>query len=201
MIEPSFQNFFLAIAGASAALIGLLFVAVSVAPEQVVGPKALALHQIRASMALTAFGSTLVLSLIALMPHAHLGWPATIVGAGGAAFSLSSLRHLRSAPDARSQRLALSLLLVFLCVMLFLASSGIRLLVDPRNLDPVSNAGIAAIVLIAIGIDRSWELVGGRTTGVTGLINDRIMGRSRSPVAPDARDEAELESPRADTSD
>jgi hypothetical protein len=194
MIEPNFQNFFLAIAGASAALIGLLFVAVSVAPEQVVGPKALALHQIRASMALTAFGSTLVLSLIALMPHAHLGWPATIVGVGGTAFSLSSLRHLRTALDARSQRLALSLLLVFLCVMLFLMSSGIRLLVDPRDLDPVSDAGIAAISLIAIGIDRSWELVGGRTTGVTRMIHDRIMGHSGSAVGADVMAGPQLES-------
>lgn len=107
MIEPSFQNFFLAIAGASAALIGLLFVAVSVAPEKVVGPKALALHQIRAAMALTAFASTLVLSLIALMPHAHIGWPATIIGAAGSLLFLTSLRRLRRAGAEESQRLSL----------------------------------------------------------------------------------------------
>lgn len=193
MIEPDFQNFFLAIAGASAALIGLLFVAVSVAPEQIVGPKARALHQVRATMALSAFASTLVLSLIALMPHAHIGWPATIIGGAGAASFITSLRRLRSAGSV-AQRHALVLLLIFLVVMIFLMSSGIQLLVDPRLTDAVPEAGIAAIALIALGIDRSWELVGGRTAGITGLLTDRINGRARieGAQAPESPDGPEL---------
>ncbi|MHA6763861.1 hypothetical protein [Streptacidiphilus sp. PAMC 29251] len=177
MIEQSFQNFFLALAGASAALIGLLFVAVSVAPEKVVGPKALALHQVRATMALTAFSSTLVLALIALLPQAHIGWPSTVVGAAGILFSVVSLRRIRAAEGDQPRRRALIIVSVFLLVMLFLASSGIRLIVDPRDTDPVSDACVALIALIALGIDRSWELVGGRTSGVTSMITDRIVGR------------------------
>jgi hypothetical protein len=184
MIEPTFQNFFLATAGASAALIGLLFVAVSVAPEQVVGPKALALHQIRAVMALSAFASTLALSLIALMPHAHIGWPATLIGAAGALLALKSLSDLRSDRRDQPPGHAVILLLTFLLVMLFLMSSGVRLIVDRHDLDPVSDAGIAIIGLLALGINRSWELVGGRTTGVPGLLTAHVGLRGLTAAPP-----------------
>lgn len=187
MIEQDYQNFFLAVAGASATLIGLLFVAVSVAPEQVVGPKARVLHQLRASMALTSFASTLVLALIAVMPHAHIGWPATVLGAGGTGFVITSIRRLGSV-EAPSRRGALVLLLTFLALMLFLASAGIRSLINPHDHDPVANVGIAAIALLALGIDRSWELVGGRTSGVTGLLTDRLVGRVSSSRGGDGDD-------------
>jgi hypothetical protein len=177
MIDESFQNFFLAIAGASAALIGLLFVAVSVAPEQVLGPKARTLHQIRATMALTAFGSTLVMSLLALLPNAHMGLPATIIGTGGILFVAMSLHDLRTAARDPSRRRALILLTTYLLVNLSLTASGIRLLVQPQDLQPVSDTAYAAIALIALGIDRSWELVGGRSTGVTGRLTDRVIRR------------------------
>jgi hypothetical protein len=184
MIGADFQNFFLAIAGASAALIGLLFVAVSVAPEQVLGPKARALHQIRATMALTAFGSTLVMSLLALLPRAHIGLPATIIGTVGVLFVLTSLHDLRTAAHDPSRRRALILLTTYVLVNLFLISSGIRLLVQPHDLQPVSDTAYAAVALIALGIDRSWELVGGRSTGVTGRLTDRVVryGSYEPPV-------------------
>jgi hypothetical protein len=198
VIAQDYQNFFLAIAGASAALIGLLFVAVSVAPEKVVGPKALALHEIRSSMALAAFSSTLVLSLIALMPRSHIGWPATLIGAGGALFCYSSLRRLRAAEGSATRMHALVLLVIFLIVMVFLMIAGIRLLVDPHNLDPVTDAGIAAIGLIAIGIDRSWELVGGREQGLAGLLTKRIDPGVRSALIEATWDAADEVAPAAD---
>jgi hypothetical protein len=123
-----------------------------------------------------------------LMPHAHIGWPATLIGAAGTLFALTSLRASRSAQRDHSQRHALLLLLIFLLAVLFLASAGIRSLINSHNVDPVSDAGIAAISLLALGIDRSWELVGGRTTGVTGLISHQIIRHSQSSSLGEARD-------------
>ena len=176
MVEQSFQNFFLAIAGASAALIGLLFVAVSVAPEMVVGPKALALHQVRAGLALTSFASSLVLSLIALMPDAHIGWPSTVIGSGGAVFACTQLVMLRRSPDRRAQRRGELLLLAFGLAMVLLAVTGIRMVADPHSGGPVSTVGTVVIALIALGVDRSWELVGGRANGAVSRLADKMIG-------------------------
>jgi O-antigen/teichoic acid export membrane protein len=187
VIPQDYQNFFLAIAGASAALIGLLFVAISVAPGQVVGPKAQALHEIRATMALSAFVSTLVISLISLLPDAHIGWPATIIGVTAVVFVLNWMYKLRLVARDRSRVRALVLLVIFLLVNLYLASSGIRSLAQPHNLGPVSGVGYAAIGLITLGVDRSWELVGGRSNGVAGRLTDRVLQR-RNYAEPPAVD-------------
>jgi hypothetical protein len=58
--------------------------------------------------------------------------------------------------------------------MVLLVISGIWLLVSPHDLEPVSNTCIATISLIALGIDRSWELLGGRPTGLSTLITRRL---------------------------
>jgi hypothetical protein len=110
MIDAGYQHFFSAPAGASATLIGLLFVAVSVAPEQLVGERALGLHGMRSSMALAAFGSTLLLSLIALTPHARIGWPATIIGAIGVAYSVTTARDRSTVGSGAQRRRAVALL-------------------------------------------------------------------------------------------
>jgi hypothetical protein len=185
MIKPNYLDFFLAIAGASGALIGLLFVAISVAPERVVGPEARALHQIRATMALTCFVSTLVLSLIALMPDSSIGWPATAIGTAGVLFFVNSLRHLRADQSGEPPLRPLIILVIFLLLMLFLVSSGVRVLVNAHDHGAVTCAAAAAIALLTIGIDRAWELVGGRTSGVAGLVTKLTIGRDESTTQPE----------------
>lgn len=54
------------------ALIGLLFVAISVSPEKIAGAKAIAEHQVRAAAAFSVLVDTLVIALIALLPEARL---------------------------------------------------------------------------------------------------------------------------------
>ena len=41
------------------------------------------------------------------------------------------------------------------------------------------------VTLLTIGIDRAWELVGGRTSGVAGLVTKLTIGRDESTTEPE----------------
>jgi carbon starvation protein CstA len=64
--------------GAAAALIGLLFVAISLAPEKTFGENADPLRRAHAERAFTALGNVFFVSLAALLPHTALGAVAVI---------------------------------------------------------------------------------------------------------------------------
>jgi hypothetical protein len=63
MTTASAHEFFAASAGVAGALIGLLFVAISVAPKRIIGPDASEVHGVRAAAALTAFTNALAVAL------------------------------------------------------------------------------------------------------------------------------------------
>jgi hypothetical protein len=79
MVPQEFHEFFSASAAVSGALIGLLFVAVSVAPDRLVGRGATVQAQIIAAGAFTAFTNALFVSLGSLLPGANLGTIAAVV--------------------------------------------------------------------------------------------------------------------------
>ncbi len=74
MVPPEFANFFIASASAGAALVGLLFVAVSIAPEQMVTRRAPMERQAVAGSAFTALMNAFFISLVALIPHFNVGF-------------------------------------------------------------------------------------------------------------------------------
>lgn len=167
-MPASFQAFFLGVSGASGALVGLLFVAVSLAPERLVGPEAPLSQQLRASTALTALVSSLVLSLIALIPDTNIGWAALAVGAIGVLFVAATIRQIvESDRDRRSRRSSLTVLTSLLVVMVLQIEAGVRLIVTPHDPGPMSTVAAAIVVSLGIGVNRSWELVGASDSGVT----------------------------------
>ena len=70
MVPPSFHDFFSGCATIAGALIGLLFVAISVSPEKLTGDTARTDHQVRAGAAFSALVNTMVIALVALLPGA-----------------------------------------------------------------------------------------------------------------------------------
>jgi hypothetical protein len=179
VVPEQIHDFFLASGGVAGALIGLLFVAISVSADRLARQNTEAqLHRIRASAALTAFLNALVISLFALIPGHKLGLTAVIVGIIGLGFvaaaqlSLWRVRHVRWA-SVRDAVFLLGLVVVFVVQVI----TGVQIIVQPADSGNVNQIAVLVIICFLIGIARAWELIGapsfGLTREVTALIGER----------------------------
>jgi hypothetical protein len=164
LTPESFHGFFEAAAGVAGALVGLLFVAVSVTMERMEEQGETQIHRVRAATALTAFSNALVVSLFALIPGVNVGYPAFVVGALGALFVIGALLSMFRLGLRHAGELRGALFLVGLIVVLvFQLSAGLRLINHHGAYQTIS---ILVVVCFVIGISRSWELIGGPSIGV-----------------------------------
>lgn len=161
----SYHDFFVASAGVAGALIGLLFVAMSVATEPD-DPGAAYRHRVRASGALTAFTNALTVSLFALIPDVDVGWPELSVGLVGLGFIARSAYERRTVrtehpPSWRDFTFLLGLTVIFV----YQASAGVRLIRDNDNAGALQTVGILVVVCFLLGVARAWEMIGGPSMG------------------------------------
>lgn len=186
MTPDSYHEFYAALASVCGALIGLLFVAVSLAPERIVGSEATAVSKATAGLAFTTFTNALVVSLTALLPHASVGIAAIVVAASSISATLGlTLGLLRR---RRTERPGMRwVVLSGLALALFVSEliAGIALDHSSTDTSALDALGILTIGLVVIGILRAWELMGAESSGVIGTLR-RSLHAHREP---DDRDE------------
>ena len=157
-----------AVAASAAALTGLLFVAMSVAPRSAVAGLPAVIRQVRAAASLLAFTNTLAVSLFGLIPGNNAGIPAVVVAAIGILFTAASVRSmLADVATSREQALRqaglVGLLFAAFCVEL---GGGIALVANPASTGAANVVCNVLAALMFIGIARAWELIGDRDTGI-----------------------------------
>jgi hypothetical protein len=162
-----FHDFFVASAGVAGALIGLLFVAISVSHERLSETSTAQIHRVRASAALTSFSNALVVSLFALDPGMHLSTTTIIVAITGLLFFVASLISLvRSGSLHRGLIRDAAFLAGLVVVFALQLQTGIAMGDSPDTGD-VNEIAILVVVSFLIGISRAWELIGAPSIGIT----------------------------------
>ena len=188
MVPESIHDFFVASGGAAGALIGLLFVAISVSVERLRAKADAQVHRIRASAALTAFTNALTVSLFALVPGEKIGPTAAVVAAGGLTFVMASLLSLIRLRQVRWSTVRDALFLLGLTATLVIQLlEGVDVIVHPDDSGAVNTIAILVVICFLIGIARAWELIGGPSIGIAHEVVALVRDHERS--ADDPKDE------------
>ncbi len=167
MVSGAYRELFIAVAGAAAALTGLLFVALSVAPRRVLVSGPPVIQQVRAAAALLAFVNALAVCLFGLVPGTNVGYPAVVLGIVGIVFTAAAVRSVLASTATAGQQVR-QLELVILLLLIFGAelAGGVTVLAEPGNGGSVQTISYALVASLLVGIARAWELVGERDTGI-----------------------------------
>jgi hypothetical protein len=160
VVFGAYRELFAAIAASAAALTGLLFVAISVAPRRGPASGLRVIQQIRAAAALLAFTNALTVSLYGLVPGTNVGYPATVLGVIGILFTAAGMRSVFASPRTLRQQRRGQLGLVGLLLLIFGVelACGIAVIAGPHRSEPVQLIGYALVSSLLVGIARRGNL-------------------------------------------
>lgn len=181
MAPPDFAEFFLASAGTGGAFVGLLFVAISIAPQRTFDDATSvgAPRQRLAEGTFLTLVNGFVVSSIALVPTVNVGWFTLALGVWGAiaAARLGAVltryhQHdpTHHAPWRHLLRVA-GVTWLAVAIYLFEAALGLRLILEPGDAVVYGQLALTIIGLYALGIARAWTLLGNPRHGWSGVIN------------------------------
>jgi hypothetical protein len=181
VVPENIHDFFVACASVAGALIGLLFVAISVAAERLAREEARAqIHRIRAAAALTAFINALAVSLFSLIPGHKIGPTAVAAASSGIVFVAAALLALIRRHQLRRGTLPdLVFLLGLLVTFVVQLINGAEVLAQPGNSGAVYTISSMVVICFLIGIARAWELIGGPSIGITHEVTALVRSHHR----------------------
>lgn len=183
MIPQEFLTFFAASVTADGALIGLLFVAISIEPEHTFGPEAKLERELAANGAFAGLINAFLISMIALIPNLNIGWAVVVIAA------ISLLNTLVHAVDKlrRGQQAFMSSLLFTIGGLLIYGLEiiyGVQLIQQPHNTDGLYSLIFVLVADYGVVLARSWTLLGGERRTLSRLLLDAVRERRlRTPAS------------------
>ena len=183
MVPPELSNYFLATAGAGAALIGLLFVAVSIAPEHIVARNAPIERQAVAASTFTALLNAFFVSLGALIPGS-LGWVTLLMSSVGLLNSLTLGGHLLRLPK-NWQNFFRRVFLILMSLAIYGAEFyyALRLTITPSAVSSAYTLAALLLAVYGVGLIRAWELLGVNRFGLLSWLNPLYDVNKSVPIS------------------
>ncbi len=158
MVPADFTNFFAVMAGVGATLFGLIFLVISINPEN-----ATVMRQVQIASSYTALLNPLVISLIALVPHETIDGITITMSAIGLVNTILMSISLLQDPVSWIKKLRRAVFsLGSMTIFSFEIFYAIRLLITPGDLSALYNLSILLVIIYLYGIARAWDLVGAR---------------------------------------
>ena len=178
MLPAAFVPFFTAGVGAAGALIGLLFIAISIAPERTVGKAASPDRAALAGNAFTALSNVFFISLVALIPLPIFSQGLIALGTFALVATLRlAITLLRSRGKSARMTVSqvirrLSLVVISLGVYGTEVWQGTQLVVSGQH-DAVAFSTPAFLIIATYGLAlvRMWSLLGARRDSLLGWLS------------------------------
>ena len=166
MVPSEFNNFFVASTGAGAALVGLLFVAIAVAPERFIMGSAPSERRAVASSSFTALLNAFFISFNALVPHSNIAWFTLVMAGIGLTNSMFlAFTALLKPPNWQTGIRRAVLILIGLVLYGFEFYFAVLLARSPNDAGPVGELTTLVMSAYGLGIVRAWELLGASRFG------------------------------------
>ena len=182
----SYSEFFTGSVTVAGALVGLLFVALSLSPERLRDSRSVE-HQAIAATAFTALVDALFVSLIALQPGGALDYGAVIFGALGLSSTIGlALRLWRSRHLGHLSNRWPFFLGIIMAVYAAQLASGI---VPETPAGAADRTATFVYVLFGVGIARAWQLLGLKGGGLLDELGVTFTPPVRAPLTPPVREE------------
>jgi len=155
MVPTAYDAYFATAATAAAALIGLLFVAVSLRDETIFGANAMPGGEALAITAFTGLVNSFVVSLLGLIPDINIGVTAIVM----AVLSLVSIVRLQSRLHTARNTVVLVITLLAYAAQL---GYGVALLAKPHESGQIENLAFILFATLVVSLQRAWSLLRGK---------------------------------------
>ena len=171
MVPEAFNTFFLASAGIGATLVGLIFVAVSIAPEHNVQANAPIERQAMAASSFTALLNAFFISFGALIPG-FIG-PMTLIMSTLGLINSSLLAWNLLKEQERWQNVVRRVFLILVSIIIYGYEFyyAILIILKPDSVGNIYTLAGLLLGVYGIGLTRAWELLGARRFGLGGWLS------------------------------